>query len=64
MDADERLDPNSISEIHRCIRSKEKPLYYKVMIRSMMNDGKLTHYSDAHRLFSNRYGIQFQNRIH
>ncbi len=64
MDADERLDSNSLSEFKHYIRSKEKPLYYKVMIRSSMNDGKLTHDSDAHRLFSNHYGIQFQNRIH
>ncbi len=64
IDADERLDPNSISVIKRCIQSKEIPLYYKVMIRSTMNNGKLIHDSDAHRLFSNHYGIRFQNRIH
>lgn len=64
MDADERLDPNSVSELKRCIQAKEKPLYYKVMIRSTMDDDRLIHDSDAHRLFSNHYGIRFQNRIH
>jgi len=64
MDADEILDPDSIEEYKRCISNKEKPVYYKVMIRSNTGDEKSIHDSDTHRLFSNNFGIKFQNRIH
>ena len=63
MDADEVLDPNSISELRQRIRT-DKQVYFSVRISSRNQYEKKITYSDAHRIFKNFNGIKFENRIH
>jgi glycosyltransferase involved in cell wall biosynthesis len=64
LDADERLLPESVSELKRLLKTENKPVAYVVQIRNRMPDGKNYKFSTAHRLFTNRKGITFSGRIH
>lgn len=64
LDADERLDKGSISELHSLLKPETKPIAYIIPIYNYLQDGKNYKISSAHRLFTNGQGIQFQGRIH
>jgi len=64
IDADERLLPESIPEIKNLLKPENKPVIYKVYIRSLKKDGKNYSLSNAHRLFKNKSGIYFTGQIH
>ena len=64
MDADETLDPRSISELKKITQDKNKDYFYSVKISSRNNYQSKVIYSAAHRLFPNGLGIRFENRIH
>jgi len=64
LDADERLNPTSIKELQKIIDKKpNQPEIYKINIRNYQK-GDYHYISDAHRLFSNNFGIEFSGRIH
>ena len=64
LDADERLNPDSITELQKIINKKPiEPEIYKINIRNFQK-GDYYYISDAHRLFSNNFGIEFSGRIH
>jgi len=62
LDADETLDPSSIPELKKIISDNNN--FYNVKISSRNDHQNKVIYSDAHRLFPNGLGIQFENRIH
>lgn len=64
LDADERLLPESIPVLQDLLRPVKKPTLYKVHIRNIKEDGRTYTLSDAHRLFSNHFGLEFTGRIH
>lgn len=64
LDADERLEVDSIPELKRCLRRERRPVIYRVRIRNVKADGKSTSLSDAHRLFTRHPGIRFDGIIH
>ena len=64
LDADERLLPESIPEIEKCLKPEAKPLAYVVQIHNLQKDGRNYKLSGAHRLFTNHRGIRFNGRIH
>lgn len=64
IDADERLDPQSIPVLKSLLKKPQKPTAYTVQIHNLMPDGKNYKISGAHRLFSNHFGISFSGRIH
>ena len=64
MDADERLRPQSKSELVELLQPPEKPVAYKVQIQNLQKDQKNYILSDGHRLFTNNKGIHFTGRIH
>lgn len=64
LDADERLVPESIPHLRRLLKPVKKPTLYKVNIRNIKEDGRTFTLSNAHRLFSNHFGLQFSGRIH
>jgi len=63
MDADEQLEPNQVPRLVECLTAIEEPVCYRVTIRSPQRGG-VHHDSDAHRLFTNHFGIRFEGRIH
>ncbi len=64
IDADERLMPESISELKKLLKPEPKPLAYVVQIHNLQKDGRNYKLSGAHRLFTNHRGIHFTGRIH
>ena len=64
MDADETLDPSSTSELKKITGNNKKYHFYSVKISSKNDYENKVIYSDAHRIFPNGLGIQFENRIH
>ena len=64
IDADETLDPKSVSELKKITQDNNKDYFYRVLISSRNNYQSKVVYSDAHRLFPNGLGIRFKNRIH
>ena len=64
MDADETLDPKSVSELKKITQNNNKDYFYSVRISSRNKYQNEVTYSDAHRLFPNGLGIRFENRIH
>ncbi len=64
IDADERLLPESVSELIRLLRPERKPVAYRVQIKNVMSDGKNYKISSGHRLFTNFKGIRFQGKVH
>ncbi|MBN2280406.1 MAG: glycosyltransferase [Candidatus Marinimicrobia bacterium] len=64
LDADERFNPDDRKKMLAIISHKaRKPEIYKINIRNYQK-GNYYYISDAHRLFSNHFGIQFSGRIH
>lgn len=61
LDADERLIKESISDLKKIIHTGQNS-FYKIHITNKTKSG--TTESDAHRLFKNVQGIQFEGRIH
>ncbi|RMF08462.1 MAG: glycosyltransferase [Candidatus Neomarinimicrobiota bacterium] len=64
LDADERLPEESYPALRECLVPVKIPTAVRVQIRSLKQDGRNYTLSDAHRLFSNHFGIQFSGRIH
>ncbi|NOZ74702.1 MAG: glycosyltransferase [FCB group bacterium] len=64
IDADEQLTSESIPKVKKCLVGVSCPTAYLVTIRSLKPDGHSYTLSDAHRLFSNHFGIRFSGRIH
>ena len=64
LDADERLMTSSQNELLSLLKIETKPVIYKVQINSIINNGKSTRLSSAHRLFTNNKGIYFTGNIH
>lgn len=64
MDADETLDPESISELTDRIKERNKNVFCSIRITSRNKYENKVIYSEAHRLFPNGLGIHFENRIH
>lgn len=64
MDADEWMDPASIEHLQKILQKPTQPMIYLVTIRSLKDQGKNFHDSDAHRLFTNHHQIRFSGRIH
>lgn len=64
MDADEQLDKNSIEEFQSCLKKVRTPVIYRVNVRSSLNNGRMFRESNAHRLFTNHFGISFTNKVH
>lgn len=64
LDADERLDEGSISELRSLLKAETKPVTYIIPIYNYLQDGKNYKISSAHRLFTNNKGICFEGRIH
>ena len=58
LDADERLESLSKNEIQKILKPESKPVIYKVQIKSIVNDGENVRLSSAHRLFTNKKGLQ------
>ncbi len=64
MDADERLNPDSKEELRSIVnKAATQPEIYKVNIKNFQK-GDYFYISDAHRLFSNHFNIEFSGRIH
>ena len=64
LDADERLNRKSLPELRQVIRHKPPgPEIYKINIKNFQK-GDYYYISDAHRLFTNFFGIEFTGRIH
>ena len=64
MDADERLLPESRSELIKLLKPESRALAYKVQIKNLQKDKETYIFSDGHRLFTNNKGICFNGRIH
>jgi len=65
LDADERLNPASVKELHSIIdKTPTRPEIFKVNIKNYQKGGDYYYLSDAHRLFTNQKGITFSGRIH
>ena len=64
IDADERLLPESVTELKRLLKPERKPVAYSVNIKNVMADGKNFKISTGHRLFNNFKGIRFKGRVH
>ncbi len=64
LDADERLNPKSAQELKKIISNKPNhPIIYNLLIKNYQK-GDYYYMSDAHRLFTNHFGIRFQGKIH
>ena len=64
LDADERLNADSLEELQNIINHKpSQPEIYKINIRNYQK-GDYYYISDAHRFFSNNFGIKFSGCIH
>jgi len=64
IDADERLQVESIPVLRKLLVHEQKPVIYRVPIRNIKAVGSHCSLSDAHRLFTNGRGICFEGRIH
>jgi len=64
LDADERLQSDSVPKLKTLLKPETKPVAYILQIWNMMADGKNYKISGAHRLFTNHKDIQFSGRIH
>ena len=64
LDADERLDPASRSELLSLLKREKKPVLYRIRIRNLKEDGVNYSLSDAHRLFTHGRGLSFSGKIH
>lgn len=64
MDADERLAPESVSELVDLARPEDRAVVYSVHILNDLKDGAEAHISAAQRLFTHHRGIFFSGIIH
>ncbi len=64
LDADERLIPGSIPRLKKLLRFEKKPVIYNIHIKNLKPGGQHFMLSDAHRLFNNHRGINFNGRVH
>ncbi len=64
LDADERLAKSSHRHLLKLLTKETKPVIYRVRIRNLKEDGVNFSLSDAHRLFTNHFGIKFSGAIH
>ncbi len=64
LDADERLEPQSIPLLKKLLRPEKKAVAYRVNIKSVLPDGKSFKLSTGHRLFTNRKNVYFEGRVH
>ena len=64
IDADERLSEASVPAFKKLLTPELKPVIYKLRIKNLKEDGLNYTWSDAHRLFTNKRGINFTGKIH
>ena len=64
IDADERLEPESVEELKKIIKSSDKSSYFRVSIRNQTGEKNHYNITSTHRLFPNFMGIEFTGRIH
>ncbi len=64
LDADERLETDSVKQLQQLLKPETKPVAYLVTIKNLLPDGKHFKLSTGHRLFTNYKRLYFKGRVH
>jgi len=64
LDADERLEADSLKPLKQLLKPEKRPVAYLITIKNLLADGKTFKLSTGHRLFTNHKKLYFEGRVH
>ncbi|GEM_PF-772015 len=64
LDADERLETNSIKELNAIVQHSPTNCFYRVTLKNKTRENGYHQITTSHRLFPNNKGFRFEGKIH